>query len=58
MKKTYIIPEALTVNLSMSLPLATSGHDEVSDDPDLVKGHVVDDGNSSDGSKNVWDEEW
>ena len=58
MKKTYIIPEALTVNLSMSLPLAVSVYEGVSDDPDLVKGHVVDDGNSSDGSKNVWDEEW
>ena len=54
MKKTYIIPEALIVELGTlqmmaeSLPVGGSGDDEI-DDPDQILTKE---------NKNVWDEEW
>ena len=59
MKKTYIIPEALTVRLAMSTPLLNmSLNDEIGDEI-LTKENVDGLNNSSTGGgKNIWDEEW
>ena len=56
MKKTYITPEAFTISLAMTLPLAMSGHDEIGDGQ-LTKENV-DDFGSTGGDKSIWDEEW
>ena len=60
MKKTYITPEALTISLATSLPLAAiSGHNEQGDGNQLVKEQVDYDADGGTGSgKNIWDEEW
>ncbi len=57
MKKTYIIPNIIVVNLSMTMPIATSmlGKDEVGSGQ-LTKEYT--DEGSSKGGTNVWDEEW
>lgn len=57
MKKTYIIPNTIVVNLSMTMPLATSmsGYDEVGSGQ-LTKEYT--DEGSSTGSTNTWDDEW
>ena len=58
MKKTYITPEAFTINLGMTLPLALSNSDEIGDGQ-LVKENVDGLNNSSTGgSKSIWDDEW
>ena len=57
MKKTYITPEALTISLAMSLPLAMSGHDEIGDGQ-LVKEQVEINGGTTSGGKSIWDNEW
>ena len=63
MKKTYITPEALTISLAMTLPLAMSTHDEIGDGQ-LVKGFVddfdnlVDDNSNTSSITSIWDEEW
>ena len=62
MKKTYITPEALTINLVMSSHLALSGYNTIGDGNQLVKGQVIiddeDDSSTTGGFKNIWDEEW
>ena len=62
MKKTYITPEALTISLAMTLPLALSGHNTIGDGEQLVKGQVgfddEDNGSTTGGLKNIWDNEW
>ena len=57
MKKTYIIPNTIVVNLSTTMPLATSmpGYDEVGSGQ-LTKEYT--DEGSSTGSTNTWDDEW
>ena len=55
-KKTYIIPETLTVQLGTckmmaeSLPVGGGGGEEVDDPNDILT--------KENKSKNVWDEEW
>jgi len=57
MKKTYIIPEAVIVTLSMCNIIAGSPiHNQQGDGGQLTKEYAGDD--NSAGSKNVWDEEW
>ena len=57
MKKTYIIPEALTVSLTMNNIIAVSSPDDVTVDPNrsIGAGSVETKGVSD---VNVWDEEW
>ncbi len=55
MKKTYIIPNIIVVNLSTTMPLAISGYDEVGSGQ-LTKEYT--DEGSSKGSTNTWDDEW
>ena len=57
MKKTYISPETLVVRLMPVGMMALSTHDEIGDGQ-LSKEYAGDNGSSSEGSKNVWDEEW
>ena len=58
MKKTYISPETLVVRLMpMGMMMTVSLHDEIGDGQ-LAKEYAGDNGSSSEGSKNVWDEEW
>ena len=60
MKKTYIIPEALVVNLSMCNIIAAS-KDVPTDDGDTTtpKDDFAGNGDGlAKGSTNVWDEEW
>ena len=57
MKKTYITPEALTISLAMTLPLAMSGHDEIGDEI-LTKENADNLGPTTSGGKTIWDEEW
>ncbi len=54
MKKTYIIPETLTVNLSMCNIIATSPGVSGDPTPDPVDPGTFD----TKESKTVWDEEW
>ena len=56
MKKTYIIPNIIVVNLSTTMPLAISGYDEAGNGNQLTKEYT--DEGSSKGGTNVWDEEW
>ena len=65
MKKTYISPEALTVNLTMSNIIATSGSRTlyVDDSDGTIKGDVISDEDADadglvKGSRNLWDNEW
>ena len=55
MKKTYIIPEALTICLSATLPVATSPDINVVTDDDASIG--AGDVNTKE-SKNLWDINW
>ena len=57
MKKTYITPEALTISLAMTLPLAMSGHDETGDEI-LTKENADGSNGTTGGGKSIWDEEW
>ena len=57
MKKTYITPETLVVRLMPVGMIAMSLHDEIGDGQ-LSKEYAGDNGSSSEGAKNVWDEEW
>lgn len=60
MKKTYIIPETLVVDLMPKVEFMQNMSANPGDDSEtegLVKGHVADD-DASAGSKNIWDEEW
>lgn len=58
MKKTYIIPNTIVVNLSTTMPLATSmrGNDEMGNGNQLTKEYT--DEGSSTVSTNTWDDEW
>ncbi len=62
MKKTYIIPETIVVSLMPTTIIAgsdpTTNPNPEQGGTELVKGHVSDDGGSTAGGKNVWDEEW
>ena len=59
MKKTYISPETLVVRLMpMGMMMTVSLHDEIGDGHQYTKEYAGDNGSSSEGSKNVWDEEW
>ena len=60
MKKTYIIPEALVVNLLANAPVLTdtSVHDDVLGEEALVKEHGEAGNSSIGGGKSIWDEEW
>ncbi len=59
MKKTYIIPEALVVSLTMNAPVLNVGslHDQEGDGQ-WVKEQVGTDGSTTGGGKSIWDEEW
>ena len=59
MKKTYIIPEALVVNLLANAPVLTdtSVHDELGEEA-LVKEQGEVGTSSIGGGKSIWDEEW
>lgn len=66
MKKTYITPEALTLCLAMSLPLATSGFN-VTQDGETTTLPSGDDDYADDGadalvkgftSQDLWTNEW
>ena len=57
MKKTYIIPEAIVVNIGIVRPIAESvavNNKTVNDD---ACGWVKEE-NTTTGGKSVWDEEW
>ena len=57
MKKKYIIPEALTINISMACPLATSEPDiDLNPGTDHVIGEDLD--VKSFTNVNLWDNEW
>lgn len=61
MKKTYIIPEALTVSLNTSNIIAASPNN-ITINGDSGSATFVEDGTPGDvltkESKSVWDEEW
>ncbi len=62
MKKTYIIPEALIVELGTCKMMAESlpvGGDEEIENPDEILTKELQGGKSSQGGgKSVWDDEW
>ena len=60
MKKTYIMPEALTICLDPKMPILnfpiSRGN---ADEGQFTKEHVSgDDTTTGSGSKSIWDEEW
>jgi hypothetical protein len=63
MKKTYIIPEALTVSLNTRTNILTGSEKDLHSDGNgnlvggLQEGNATGAGLSKE-SKNVWDEEW
>ena len=55
MKKKYVFPEAFTISLSLTCPLATSEPDiEITPGVDPVPGDELD----VKGHKSIWEEEW
>ncbi|MBQ6192001.1 MAG: hypothetical protein IJK51_06870 [Bacteroidaceae bacterium] len=58
MKKTYIIPETLTVTLSMCSIIAASDGQLNDNDDNPIPGGSTGMAKESADSKNIWDEEW
>lgn len=59
MKKTYIIPEAISISLDPKMPLLLGYSDSMGDGEILTKENV--DGlndSSTGGGKSIWDDEW
>ena len=58
MKKTYIVPVALVVSFTSNSAILWSGSgDEQIGDGQMVKEHG-ENGATTGGGKNIWDEEW
>ncbi len=61
MKKTYIIPEAMIVELGTCKMMAESlpvGDEEIDDTGDILTKELQGGQSSQGGGKSVWDDEW
>lgn len=64
MKKTYIMPEALSISLDPKMPLLLGYSRAIADEGQFTKEFTAfddeegDDAPTTGGFKNIWDEEW
>ena len=59
MKKTYIMPEAISISLDPKMPLLLGYSRSTADEGQFTKEYSSDGTTTTtSGSKNIWDEEW